>query len=108
MEAMKKHISKVIVACSVVASGCTSVDVVPGPSMDAIWAGSANGGVSSVDAIRQGIEVDPMQVGAEPVYPMVRAATVLPVWEVGETVGEYIKTDGRWIYEIVDPGGFVE
>jgi hypothetical protein len=92
---------------AIVFTGCSSVPVEKGPSMESIWGKGLDSDKTSIELLREGLTVDPMLAGAEAGYPMVSAPTVLPIWERGSKVGDYIKTDGRWIYEIVTPGGFI-
>lgn len=102
--------AKASLLCSVLAilGGCSSVQVEPGPPMNQIWEEGAGNGRATVDDLRRGINIDETSVASAPVRPMVNAPVVLPIYERGRLISENIRTDGRWIYEIVEPGGFVD
>lgn len=89
-------------------TGCASTPMEQGPSMDSVWSRGLDSDKTTVELLQSGLTANPMLAGAEAGYPIVIAPTVLPIWEPGDKISEFIKTDGRWIYEIVDPGGFID
>ena len=98
------------IASLVVIGGCSSVELEKGPDISEIYYGGGNGGFGSeesrIDKLRESLIPNPRFQISDPMMPIVSAPLSFPVYMRGARTATY-QEEGRWVHEIVKPGGYI-
>jgi len=104
-----KYYRLILASLLITITGCSSVDFPDGPSVEEVYnqGGSGlNDSKTRIDALRKGMIPNPRFSISDPMMPIVRPPLSFPVYIRGER-SRYFQEEGRWVHEIVDPGGYI-
>lgn len=90
-------------------AGCSSVELAPGPSVEDIYYQSASGSSEAqhrVNLLREQLIPNPRFDISDPMMPIIKPGLSFPVYVRGKRT-RYYQEEGRFVHEIVDPGGYI-
>ena len=94
----------------VLLTACSSVELEKGPSVEQVYFNDTSSGsrmsTERIDKLRAGLIPNPRFDISDPTMPVVRPPLAIPIYVRGKRT-RYYQESGRWVHEIVDPGGFI-
>lgn len=100
---------KILILCTLLLTlgGCSSVELEKGPGVEEIYYGGSTSSESGrIESLRSSLIPNPRFTISDPMMPIVKAPLSLPVYVRGKRTDRY-QEEGRWVHEIVEPGGYI-
>ncbi len=99
-----KLITTVIFVISL--GACSSIELEEGPGVDEIYYSNNKGNDKRIEIMRAGLTINPRFQISDPVMQIVSPPLSFPIYVRGIR-SQYYQEEGRWVHEIVDPGGYI-
>jgi len=103
---MNNKLLSSIAVISINIAGCSSIELEDGPGVDEIYYKNGKVNDKRVEILRAGLTLNPRFQISDPVMQIVKPPLSFPIYVRGIR-SQYYQEEGRWVHEIVDPGGYI-